>query len=836
MSLFLQPRAGRSESRMSFRDRLTQLVFGFSAAFLLFCGSAHAQQSVLTSRGDNSRSNANTSESLLTPGNVNKAGFGRLFSFPVDYVVMAQPLYVPNVNIPGQGTHNVLYVVTQADSVYAIDADTGSQIWYASMLNGGTTASGTLLPCGTAAGFAQEGIVGTPAIDNNTATGTGTMYLVAKTVLNGTVRHHLHALDITTGFEQPGSPVLIQAQSKSIAGRTTVFKSLHQKNRPGLLLMNNVLYVGFGSNYCNDGNSGWILSYDPSSLSQLNVFNTSPDWGLTSIWQSGVGLTGDEAGNIFAETAESTNVHGFDVPTGGQTYCNSVIKLGPDLSIQDYFTPWNVAFLNQHDFDLSSTGAVALPDQPGPHAHELIASGKQGIVYVIDRDYMGMYAPSDNVIQEVSLIPGSTQSIMFGSPAYWNNTVYFAADGAPIQAFPLVNGLLGTPLKAGKYVGSHSPSISANGNTNGVLWVISGPQLYAFDATTMKLIYSTGQAANGRDSLPPIGHFITQTVANGRVYVGTKASVEAYGLFSVAGFTSGGGQSATVGQTLALPLQVQAANPYTGQPNPGITVSFSDACKIVGGNTCGTFTPSSAVTDSNGNASTSYTVPKTAGTYTLTSSGTGFGSASTTAIATAGQAVRITSSGGAKQTAAAGSTLPVPIAVKAQDANNNGVPGVTVNFTANKGGIVTPISAVTDATGFARTSLQLPTTVVTVTVTATSVGLTSKPSFLDYSVAGPAANIVVSGGNNQSGSAGTQLSQALTVSVTDQYGNPVSGSAVAFNDGGAGGSFASANPEQTDGSGTASQIYTLPANPGPVTINAIVSGVNNPAVFNETAN
>jgi hypothetical protein len=304
----------------------------------------------------------------------------------------------------------------------------------------------------------------------------------------------------------------------------------------------------------------------------------------------------------------------------------------------------------------------------------------------------------------------------------------------------------------------------------------------------------------------------------------------------LAAFTSGGGQSATVAQTLAMPLQVQAANPYTGQPYAGVTVSFSDGCKILGGSTCGTFSPATAVTDSNGNASTSYTVPKTAGIYTLTTSGAGFGSASTTAIATAGQTVRIISSGGAKQTAAPGSTLPVPIAVKAQDAYNNGVPGVTINFNANNRGIVTPISAVTDATGIARTSLQLPTTVVTVTVTATSVGLTSKPSFLEYSVAGPPANIVVSGGNNQSGSAGTQLSQALAVTVSDQYGNPISGIAVTFSDGGAGGSFASSNPEQTDSSGTASQLYTLPTNPGAVTINATVSGVNSPAVFSETAN
>jgi hypothetical protein len=206
MSLFLQLLGCRSELPLSSRRTLIRLALGFCVAFVLSCGNAYAQQPVLTSRGDNSRSNANTSETLLTPSNVNKAGFGRLFSFPVDYVVMAQPLYVPNVNIPGQGTHNVVYVVTQADSVYAIDADTGSQIWYASMLNGGTTASGTYLPCGTAAGFAQEGIVGTPAIDYNGGSGIGTMYLVAKTVLNGTVRHHLHALDITTGRRTTGQP------------------------------------------------------------------------------------------------------------------------------------------------------------------------------------------------------------------------------------------------------------------------------------------------------------------------------------------------------------------------------------------------------------------------------------------------------------------------------------------------------------------------------------------------------------------------------------------------------------------------------------------------------
>jgi hypothetical protein len=791
-------------------------------------------QSLLTSRADNARDNANTNETLLTPTNVNKNGFGRLFSVPVDYVVMAQPLYMPNVNIPGQGTHNVVYVATQADSVYAIDADSGAVLWSASMLNGGTTASGIYLPCGTAAGFAQEGIVGTPVIDPTP--NANTMYLVAKTVLNGTVRHHLHALDITTGAEKAGSPVLITATSTSNKGHVTVFNSLHQKNRPGLLLLNGVLYLGFGSNYCNDGNSGWLLSYDVATLTRQAVFNTSPDYGFTSIWQAGVGIAADEAGNIFAETAES-GAHGYDVPNGGQTYCNSVIGLSSDLALTSYFTPANVAFLNANDFDLSSTGALVLPDQPGPYPHELIASGKQGIVYVLNRDDLGLYSATDSgVIQEVTLNPATTKDVLFGSPAYWNNTVYFAPNNFPVLAFPLSGGKLGTPLKAGLYVGSHSPSISANGNNDGIMWVISGPILYAFDAVTLRLLYTTNQALNNRDTLPAVGHFVTQTVANGRVYVATKTSLEVYGLFDVAAVTGGNGQSGTVGTNLAFPIRIHISNPYTGQPAVGVTVNFSDGCKVLGSTSCGTFNPTSAVTDVNGNTGTTqYTLPKKAGTYALTFSGSGFGTATATVTAKAGPAVAIVVSSGNKQTGPAGSTLPNPLVVKAQDSYSNGVSGIAVNFSANNGGSLIPTSAVTDITGKASTSLKLPTTISTVTVSATS-GTFKKASLFEYSAAGAATKIAVTGGNNQTGSHGTQLPQALTVLVTDQYGNPVTGNNVAVSDGGKGGTFANPNPAPTSASGTASQLYTLPSTPGPVSISATATGVTTPAVFSETGN
>ena len=787
-----------------------------------------------TSRGDNNRSGANTNETLLTPANVNSAGFGRLFSVPVDYVVMAQPLYMPQVNIQGQGVHNVVYIVTQADSVYAIDADNGAQLWHSSMLNvGGSTASGKYLPCGTTVGFSQEGIPGTPVIDPN----TNTMYLVAKTLLNTTVRHHLHAIDITTGLEQPGSPVLIQAQSISNKGHVMVFNSLYQKNRPGLLLMNGVVYLGFGSNLCNGNNSGWVLSYDATSLSQLGVYNTSPDYGITSIWQTGNGLAADEAGDLFVSTAESGS-HGYDVPNGGQTYCNSIVKLSSNLTQTDYFTPWNVAFLNSNDLDVSSAGVLVLPDQPGPYPHEAIGGGKEGTMYVLNRDNLGMFSVGSDsqIIQEVNVAPYTGQDRVMDSPAYWNSTVYFAPNGSPLLAYPVSNGLLGTPVPTvGSYQGAHSPSISSNGNTNGILWTISGqahPQLFAFDAVSMQLLYGSNQAPNGRDTLPLLGHFATQTVANGRVYVASQNSLEVFGLLHVATVTAGNNQSAPVTTTLSAPIQFQIINPYTGQPFVGDNVNFSDGCKA-GAKNCGSFSPSSAVTDSNGNVSTTYTVPQVSGTYTLTMSGNGFGNASATAIATPGVAIKITAYRGAKQTGAAGSNLASPIIAQAEDVYKNGVPGVTISFTANKGAIPNPSSGVSDANGLVRTTLQLPTTVATITVTASSTGFRSV-TYPEYSVAGPPANISATGGNNQVAQAGTQLPQALLVLVTDQYGNPVSGSSVTFSDGGIGGTFSNSNPVVTGANGTASQFYTLSSTPGTVTINATVTGVSNPAVFTET--
>jgi hypothetical protein len=795
--------------------------------------SSSAQTAFVTGSGDNSRTGANEKETLLMPSNVNKNSFGRLFSQPVDYQVLGQPLYVPNVVIPNKGIHNVVYVVSMLDSVYAFDADSNDggnavPLWQVSFLdpaNGVTIASGSNLPCtnpnSNGPGFNQEGIVSTPVIDPN----TGTLYVVAKTVENGTVRHRLHALDIGSGQEKFGGPNLISATSISNQGKRTAFNSLHQKNRPGLLLLNGVVYMAFGSNYCNDANTGWVLGYDAATLQQTGAFNTNPDHGLTSIWQSGHGIPADDAGNLFVETGEGN----FDANVGGQGFGNSVIKLSTNpLGFSDYFTPSNVIFLNQHDLDLSSTGAVILPDQDGPHPHEVVATGKQGTIYLMDRDDMGQYdTQADMIVQEIPLAVGE----MFSSPAYWNGIVYFCGNAGQLRAYSLSGGLLSTvpvAMTLQKLTGSHSPSISSNGDRNGILWVVNAGQLWAFDAITLKLLYNTGQVPL-RDKLPKLAHFATQTVVNGRVYIATRNSLEVLGLFHLLSVSSGANQSATVLTALPAPIQVLAAHAYTGQPLPGVSVTFSDGGKG------GTFNPPTAITDVKGLVSTTYTVPQKSGAYTITASAANFGNLTFTETALPGPAIRIIAYNGGQQTGPVGSVLPVPLTALAQDVYRNGVPGVSVTFdNGGKGAFLSPATVQTDSGGKAKVTYQLPNVPGKYPVKASSPGLKTV-SFTEFAVVGPPAGVTITGGNNQAAPAGTPLGQLLSVVVADQYGNPVPSVAVAFDDGGAGGQFSNPNPVLTDNTGTSAQGYTLPPLAGTIFVTATATGVATPASFTETA-
>jgi hypothetical protein len=418
------------------------------------------------------------------------------------------------------------------DSVYAFDADDGTDVtplWMTSILSysapGASSVPASVKKGGGTTGWTEVGIVSTPVIDP----ATGTLYLVAETYESGNVVHRLHALDVATGLEKLGGPITITG-SYSLNGSTTVFADLYQLNRPGLLLVNGHIYIGFGSNCCNAYSQGWIFSYNAATLQQEGTYSAEPGRTLASIWQKGAGLSADSGGDIYAETAE-----GFY--SAGTNLSSSVVKLrqtGTSLALDDFFTPYNQLYLSQHDLDLNDA-ALILPDQTGPYPHELIAEGKEGTVYVLNRDNLGQYcsictAGDTQIVQEIPLGAGKES----GTPVYWNNNLYFTGEASPVYSYSLSDGALVVPpsVQSIQVGGGGHAIITANGNTNGVLWFINanGP-LWAMDAITLKEIYTSKDAPNGRDTLPPVAHFATPIAADGKVFIGTKNSLVAYGLF-----------------------------------------------------------------------------------------------------------------------------------------------------------------------------------------------------------------------------------------------------------------------------------------------------------------
>lgn len=610
-------------SRRPFVRSVATRIAGFLLALALMlsgsCIPLLAQTPVTTWHYDNSRSGANTTETVLSSSNVNYQTFGKLFSQPVDGIVVGHPLYLPNVTIPGQGVHNVVYVATMHDSVWAFDADDSQlgPLWMTSLLNysapGATTTSATLKKNAGTTGWNEVGVISTPVIDPS----TGTMYVVAETYENGNVVHRLHALDVTTGLETLGGPVTIAANSQQ-NNTTTTFQDFYQINRPALLLSNGHIYIAWGSNCCNTlPSQGWVMSYNATSLLQEGTFTTEPGNYLASIWQEGAGLSADNDGNVYAENGEGYYTAGTNLST-------SVIKLGLNdngLSLLDWFTPWEHQYLSAEDLDLTG-GVLLLPDQPGPVVHEAIGIGKQGTIYLLNRDNMGQLCVNctntdPQIVQELpEAVPNS------GTPVYWNNTVYFFGVNVPVAGYPLNNGLLGTPFLASSAHGAGANAIlTANGNRSGILWYVDGNHnLWGLDAGTLNVLYGNGQAPNKRDALPALAHFASPIAADGKVFVGTVNSLVVFGVLPTMVMVGGGGQSATTGSTLPNPLQVQILDPSTQNPIPGVTVTFSDGGKG------GVVNPASAITDANGFAATSYTLPAKTGTFTVTATASGYAS------------------------------------------------------------------------------------------------------------------------------------------------------------------------------------------------------------------
>jgi fibronectin type 3 domain-containing protein len=549
-------------------------------------GTTVAQpMSAPTYRYDNTNTGVNPNETALTPANVNVNSFGKYFSVPVDGQVYAEPLYLNGVNITtgtNQGLHNVVFVATEHDSLYAMDATAGTILWQTSFLSGSYIPPGavvTTVPNSdvNSSDLTPEiGITSTPVIDP----GAGILYLTAKTkeVYSGNTHYvyRLHAISIADGSEQLGGPVVIgDTISNDLVNYTYVsgpsvngtgdgnvngvvtFNALRQLQRPGLTLVNGTLYLGFASHGDNGPYHGWVLGYNSQTLQLTAVFNTTPNGGLGGIWQSGGRITADAQGFLYFMTGNGTfdsTLNSNGLPSSAD-YGDSFVKLGVDLSssssnpnpngwglkVMDYFTPFNQQGLNDGDVDLGSGGPGLLPVSVGStvHPHLLVGMGKEGRMYLIDTDNMGKFNPNtDNVVQE---LPGATAYGVWSNPAYFNGTIYYVGQSDVGRAYSIANGAFSTspiaytPDSYG-YPGS-TPTVSANGTSEAMVWDLDrgSNELRAYDATNFASeLYTSAQASGNRDQLGSVVKFTVPLVANGMVYVGTINSLVFYGILSTA--------------------------------------------------------------------------------------------------------------------------------------------------------------------------------------------------------------------------------------------------------------------------------------------------------------
>ena len=506
-------------------------------------------QGIYTHHYDNLRTGQNTAETILTPANVNKATFGKKFALPVDGWIHAQPLYVANVAIGGV-THNVVYVATEHDSVYAFDADglVAAPLWQATFINPGagiTTVPSTDVG-DSALGQPEFGIMATPVIDPV----AGTIFVLARSKENGAYFQRLHALDITSGLERSGSPVTIQVAVTGTglgsAGGQLTYDPLRENVRPGMLLSNGIVYFAAASLEDIDPYHGWIIGYNSQTLALAGVFNSTPNGTRGGIWQSGSGIAADSLGNLYVQTGNGS----FDATQGGQDYSDSILKVqqtnagpnGASLNLVDSFTPFNQAALSAGNLDLASGGVLLLPDQPGAHPHELIGGGKQGTLYVVDRDAMGGFNASGDtqIVQALrGALPATTPTVpagLWSTPTYWNDRVYFTGRHDVIKLFTLQNGQLVGPVSQGKTTMTFVSSVvSSNGSSNGIVWVLqndAGNALHAFDTDDLTREYYNTNQSGTRDVPAGTTRFSVPLVVNGNVYIGTQVELDVYGLFA----------------------------------------------------------------------------------------------------------------------------------------------------------------------------------------------------------------------------------------------------------------------------------------------------------------
>ena len=515
-----------------------------SATLTVNAAAALAGTDVTTYRNDNSRSGANLAESILTTANVKPSSFGLLKNLRVDGKVDAQPLYLSQYNIAGIA-HNIVFVATEHASVYAFDSETGAVLWQVSLMNSGESSGDGGPSCGQVS--PEIGVTATPVIDR-AAGAHGVLYAVAMTKDSaGNYHHRIHALDLSSGADvTPATEIVATAIGTDNGGTTRAFAFAPSQyyDRASLLLSNGNIYTTWTSHCDISPYAGWIIAYSSATLTQSAVLNVAPNGqNGPSIWMSGGGPAADSSGNVYILTANGdfdTTMDSNGFPYRGN-YGNSFVKISAaasGLKVLDYFTMFNELDESSKDLDLGSGGGLLLPDlkdAAGTTRHLMVGGGKDGNIYVVDRDSMGRFnGNSNNIFQQLS---GVLQGI-FSTPAYFQSTLYYGDVGGTLKAFPIVNAkLAGTPRSVSSNVFGYpgtAASISANGAANGIVWAhenLNTAVLHAYDAANLATqLYSSASAANGRDNFGIGNKFITPTVADGKVFVGTTNSVAVFGL------------------------------------------------------------------------------------------------------------------------------------------------------------------------------------------------------------------------------------------------------------------------------------------------------------------